>query len=72
MCAKYHEPSLSSSPDIVLTRLNRFTMHVKKGAYFSQMFIELYEKVNQVISIMYTNSMPDIMILAQALRQICC
>ena len=35
MCAKYHDPSSSSSPDILLTRFHRFTMHKSKKGYNS-------------------------------------
>ena len=27
LCAEYHDPSSSGSPDILLTRFHRFTMH---------------------------------------------
>ena len=46
-------------------------MHVEKGTYFSQIFTEFYV-VNQVICIMYPNSIPDIMIQAQEVLKLFC
>ena len=72
LLAKYHDPSTSGSPDILLTRFHRFTIHKLKKGIIQLNNHRILRKVNQVICIIYPNSMPDIMILAEAVLQILC
>ena len=70
MRAKYHGPSSSGSPDILLTRFRRFTMHKSKKDIVLSNIHRILRKVNYVICIMYPNSTPDIMIKAQAVLKL--
>ena len=74
MCAKYHDPSSSGSPDILLTRFHRFTMH-KSEREINQpntCTYRILSKVNQDIYTLDKICVPNIMILAQAVLQIFC
>ena len=44
MCAKYHDPSSSGSPDILLTRFHRFTMHKSKKGHNSVKYSQNFMK----------------------------
>ena len=47
--AKYYDPSSSGSPDILLTRFHRFTMHKSEKGDKSAKYYRILTKVNQVI-----------------------
>ena len=72
LCVKYHDSSSGGSLDILLTRSHRLQrVSLKRGIIHSNIQ-RILRKVNQVICIMYPNSMPDIIILAQAVLQVLC
>ena len=75
--AKYHDPSSSGSPVILLTRLLYYTRCQSRKTKFSQFIIQsniyrILPKVNQVIYTLETIGMSNIMILAQGILQALC
>ena len=69
--AWYHDPSSSSSPDILLTKLLYYTKcQSQKREIIQPTIYIILPKVNQVNYNMATVYMPNIMILAQAVIQI--
>ena len=44
LCAKYNDPSSSHSPDILLTRFHRFTMHKSKKGHNSVNYSQNFMK----------------------------
>ena len=69
LCAKYHNPSLRGSPDILFTMSLMAKMPMSEKGHNSVKYSQNFTK-NQVICIMCPNSMPDIMILAPAVLQL--
>ena len=73
LCVKYHDPSRSSSPDILLTRLLYYTKcQSRKWEIIQSNIYRILPKVNQVIYTLNTIYEANIMILAQAVLQIFC
>ena len=71
--AWYRDPSWSSSPDILLTRLLYYTKCQSRKREISQPNVyRILPKLNQVIYTLDTICMPKIMIIAQALLQVFC
>ena len=71
--AWYHDPSTSSSQDILLTKLLYYTKcQSRKREIIQPNIYRILPKVNQVIYTMATIYMPNIMILAQDVIQIFC
>ena len=64
LCAEYHDPSSKGYPDILFTMSLWLKCPSLKKGHNSVKYSQNY-KNNQVISIMYSNSMYDIRILAQ-------
>ena len=65
----WYNPSSSSSPDVLLTRLLNYTRCRSRKRDITNIYRNL-QKVNQVIYTLDTICMPNIMILAQVVLQI--
>ena len=68
---KHYAPNHMLAPTVNIYHLRLLSLIGKSGIIQSNIY-RILRKVNQVICIMYSNSMPDIMILAQAVLQIYC